>query len=197
MNKPYSESCDQNKDVILSVIKPVLEEKSAVLEIGSGTGQHAVYFSRHLPHIRWHTSDCSSYLNGINEWINDADLPNVVAPVELNVSLSQWPGLDVDVIFTANTLHIMSQLDVNNFFSGAAQLLKAKSCLLIYGPFNYQGGYTSESNKRFDQWLKGRDNMSGIKHFEKTVSLANSHGFFLETDYEMPVNNRILHFIKA
>ena len=197
MNKPYSESCDQNKEPILAVISPVFSSLSSVLEIGSGTGQHAIYFAENMPHLKWHTSDCWSYLAGINMWLDDAGLPNVLPPFELNVTKSSWPKLDVDAVFTANSIHIMSQQDVTNFMSGVGALLAEQGELMIYGPFNYNGQYTSSSNESFDQWLKNRDPLSSIKHFEDMVSLANENGMRLVADHAMPANNRILHFTKV
>ncbi len=197
MNKPYSESCDQNKAVILSVISPVLAGCATVLEIGSGTGQHAVYFAEKMPHLQWYTSDCLPYLNGIKLWLQEASISNVVPPFEFNVSSSPWPTFDVDAIFTANTFHIMSDQDVENFIAGAGKLLNPQGTLLVYGPFNYDGAYTSASNESFDHWLKSRDPLSSIKNFEDVESLAIDNGMKLFNDYEMPANNRILHFIKT
>ena len=196
MNKPYSESCDQNKEPILSVIKPLFSSASNIFEIGSGTGQHAIYFAEKMPHLIWNTSDCTEYLDGINLWLKDAALTNVNNPVELNVSTSQWPEISVDAVFTANSVHIMHQKDVQNLIKGVANILKNHGDFIIYGPFNYNSQYTSESNARFDQWLKSRDELSGIKHFEKVVLHAKEVGLELITDYEMPANNRILHFRK-
>jgi len=196
MNKPYSESCDQNKVPILDVISPLLATASSVLEIGSGTGQHAIYFAQNMPHLKWYTSDCASYLDGINQWLRDAGFENVLPPFELDVSCSTWPQLDVDAVFTANSIHIMSQQDVVNFMRGVGRLLNRRGSLLIYGPFNYNGTYSSESNASFDQWLKSRNHLSCIKHFEEMVSLADDNGMRLSTDYAMPANNRILHFVK-
>ena len=196
MNKPFAESCEQNKEAILEVISSVLSSVSSVLEIGSGTGQHAIYFAANMPHLSWHTSDCAPYLDGINMWLAEAEASNVQPPLELDVSASSWPQLDVDAVFTANSIHIMSQLDVNNFMAGVGRLLRKRGVLLIYGPFNYAGNYTSASNESFDQWLKNRNPSSGIKHFEEMVSLANDNGMQLVSDYAMPANNRILHFAK-
>jgi SAM-dependent methyltransferase len=196
MTKPYAESCEQNKQPILSVISPVFSSASSVLEIGSGTGQHAIYFAEKMSHLKWYTSDCSSYLEGINMWLAEAGLSNVLPPFELDVTNTQWPQLDVDAVFTANSIHIMSQQDVVNFMAGVAKLLRPQGNLMIYGPFNYNGRYTSASNESFDQWLKGRDPLSGIKHFEEMVSLANDNAMQLVSDYTMPANNRILHFSK-
>ena len=197
MNKPYSESCDQNKEVILSVISPLFSSLSNVLEIGSGTGQHAIYFAEKMPHLTWQTSDCLSNLDGINMWLADTELTNVLPPLELNVSHSQWPQLKVDAVFTANAIHIMQQQDVVNLINGVGKLLKQGGSYVIYGPFNYNGLYTSKSNENFDHWLKQRDPLSGIKNFEEIESLANSNNMQLVTDYEMPANNRILHYIKT
>ena len=197
MNKPYSESCDQNKDAILAVISPVFSNVSSVLEIGSGTGQHAIYFAENMPHLKWYTSDCSSYLPGINLWLDEAGQSNVLPPFELDVSASSWPQLDVDAVFTANSIHIMSQQEVVSFMSGVGSLLGERGELMIYGPFNYNRRYTSASNESFDQWLKSRNPLSCIKHFEEMVSLAKENGMRLVADHEMPANNRILHFVKS
>jgi cyclopropane fatty-acyl-phospholipid synthase-like methyltransferase len=174
----------------------MLETAGSVLEIGSGTGQHAVYFASMMPHLQWYTSDCASYLQGINLWVAESGLGNVHAPFELNVSSSNWPILDVDAIFSANSLHIMSEYDADNMIAGSGSLLKSQGSLIIYGPFNYHGEYTSESNRRFDGWLKDRDPESGIKDFEWINTLAERHGLTLAEDCPMPANNRILHFSK-
>jgi len=197
MNKPYSESCDQNKKPILKVLQPLLAAASDVLEIGSGTGQHALYFSQMMPHLTWNTSDCAGYLAGINCWLNDAELSNIKAPFELDVTRSEWPSLQVDTVFTANTVHIMHQFDVTNLFAGVGSLLKTGGDFIIYGPFNYDNAYTSVSNADFDLWLKSRDPLSGIKDFEELELLANNAGMVLVSDYEMPANNRILHFTRV
>ena len=196
MQKPYSESCDQNRDPILEVIGPLLENNRAVLEIGSGTGQHAVYFAEKLPHLLWYTSDCIEYHSGINGWLEEAGLDNTRAPVELNVSTSSWPNIEVDAVFSANTAHIMHWNDVEAMFEGAGRLLHSDAKFLLYGPFNYARRYTSDSNARFDEWLKDRDPESGIRNFEDLNRLAGSAGMELIKDYEMPVNNRILYWKK-
>ncbi len=197
MNKPYSESCEQNKGPILPVITPLFSSCSNVLEIGSGTGQHAVYFAKNMPHLNWHSSDCLSSLEGINMRLADAGIANVVPAFELNVSSSPWPAFDVDAVFTANSIHIMHKQDVVNLMSGVAKVLKPDGSLVIYGAFNYNGSYTSASNESFDQWLRDRDPLSGIKNFEEIEYLAKNNGMRLVEDYEMPQHNRILHFIKT
>ncbi len=197
MNKPYSESCEQNKEPILSVIRPIFSAYSRVLEIGSGTGQHAIYFAENMPHLTWCSSDRRSYLEGINMWLEDAGLPNVVPPLELDVTDDHWPVADVDAVFTANSVHIMGYREVACMIKGAGKLLPEQGALVIYGPFNYGGSYTSESNARFDQWLKSRDSRSGIKDFEEILSMADDNGMQLTADLAMPANNRILHFTKT
>ncbi len=194
--KPYSESCDQNREPILSVIQPLLKDCSSVLEIGSGTGQHAVYFAERLPHLTWHTSDCVEYHPGIQLWLDEAGLVNTPGPIDLDVSASTWPQLYIDAMFSANTAHIMHWPDVEALFRGAGELLSSGGLFLLYGPFNYGNQYTSDSNARFDEWLKQRDPESGIRNFEDLDSLAEHAGMRLQHDYEMPVNNRILYWTK-
>lgn len=196
MKKPYSESCDQNKDPILSVIQPLLRNCTNVLEIGSGTGQHAIYFAENMPHVCWHPSDCAEYLPGITQWLDEAGLENSSSPIELDVSSSAWPSIDVDAIFTANSVHIMSWKNVQDLFHGVGQLLETNGQFIVYGPFNYDNQYSSESNARFDDWLRSRNTESSIKNFEDVCQLAEQNGMFLVNDYEMPVNNRILHWTK-
>ena len=193
--KPYSESCDQNKMAILSIIKPLIATKS-VLEIGSGTGQHAVYFAQQMPHVKWYTSDQKQYHQGINAWLSEAHLSNIAAPFELDVTQQNWSDIQADAVFSANTVHIMNEIMVEALFSGIGKILSYKGDFLLYGPFNYQGHYTSESNQQFDQWLKQQNPESGIKDFEKIAELAEKAGLILITDYTMPANNRILHFRK-
>ena len=190
--KPYAEACDQNRDPILAVIEPLFAASRAVLEIGSGTGQHAVYFARRMPHLIWHTSDLLQYHPGILQWLEEAGLPNTRPPLVLDVTQATWPELSVDAVFSANTAHIMGWPAVRALFRGVGRMLPAGGLFVLYGPFNYDGSYTSESNARFDQWLKDRDPASGIRDFEALDRLADAAGMALEEDYQMPVNNRTL-----
>jgi len=197
MNKPYSESCDQNRNPILAVIQPILAASTSLLEIGSGTGQHAVHFAAEMSHLTWHTSDCEEYIPGIQAWLSDANLENVQPPFILNTSESTWPTIKVDAVFSANTVHIMHWHNVEALFAGVGEILTTGGHFLLYGPFNYNQQYTSESNQRFDQWLKDRDPQSGIKHCEDLITLAENAGLALKNDVEMPANNRILHWEKT
>lgn len=196
MPKPYSESCEQNKEAILSIIQPLLSRCSNVLEIGSGTGQHAIYFAEKMPYLQWLCSDRSEFIAGINQWLDESDTTNVIAPLVLDVSKTQWPAISVDAVFTANTVHIMHDDNVIDLVRGVNDVLNEGGHFFIYGPFNYKGEFTSSSNTSFDLWLKNNDALSGIKDFEKVEGLAEACGLKLCDDYEMPANNRILHFIK-
>lgn len=193
-SKPYAESCDQNREPILAVIREVLANSRAVLEIGSGTGQHAIAFANAMPHLIWHTSDRTENHAGIVMWLAEAGLANVSLPLALDVMLDDWPMLAVDAVFTANTAHIMHWPAVEAMFAGVGRLLTAGGDFLIYGPFNYDNRYTSDSNAAFDEWLKARDPLSGIRNFEDLETLAAQAGMVLKKDYAMPANNRILHW---
>ena len=189
MNLPFAEAPEQNKAVIFETIKPYLHGE--VLEIGSGTGQHAVFFASQIPEISWQTSDRETYLPGIEAWIADSGLPNLPAPVALDV-LNEWPETQFDVVYSANCFHIMDRTAVAKSVEGAAHCLKSGGTLLVYGPFNYEGKFTSPSNARFDALLRSRDAGSGIKDFEWLDSLASSVNLQLVDDVAMPENNRTL-----
>lgn len=195
--KPYSESCAQNQVPILETLQEILVHQRHVLEIASGTGQHAVYFGRALPHLTWQTSELAQNHAGILAWLNETKLPNVLPPVVIDVNDDQWPIEMVDTVFNANTVHIISWPEVELMFAGIARVLSAGGILCLYGPFNYGGKFTSESNARFDVWLKSRDRNSGVRDFEDINRLAETHGLFLLRDVTMPSNNRTLVWQRA
>ncbi|MDZ7752742.1 MAG: DUF938 domain-containing protein [Gammaproteobacteria bacterium] len=190
--KPFSEACEQNKGPILEVLREAFRERRRVLEIGSGTGQHAAFFPAALPHLQWLPSDRAENLEGIHLWVTEARLANVAVPVELDVHGSPWPVAGVDGVFSANTAHIMDEATVAIMFAGVGRLLEGGGTFVLYGPFNYGGQYTSDSNARFDQWLKARDPAMGIKDFEDLDALATGAGMELAGDHAMPANNRSL-----
>ena len=194
--KPYADSCDQNRDAILNIIQPLLLSSKSVLEIGSGTGQHAVYFSERLPHLTWNSSDRVENIEGIKLWLSENDSKKTPPPVELDVTQEAWPEISFDTVFTANTCHIMNQRSVEIMFKRIGDLLPDDGQLIIYGPFNYNQQYASTSNQQFDQWLKLRNPESSIRNFEDLNDLAEKSGMTLVGDYEMPANNRILHWKK-
>jgi len=194
--KPFSEACEQNKDPILAVLRQELARCRSVLEIGSGTGQHAVHFGRHLPHLTWQTSDLAELHPGIMAWLKGAGLDNVLPPLALDVN-GAWPAARFDAVFSANTTHILSWPQVQRMFGGIGEMLEAGGVFCLYGPFNYGGRYTSPSNARFDMWLRARDPASGVRDFEALDALATDAGMRLACDHEMPANNRILVWHKT
>lgn len=191
MEKPFSQACENNKQPILQTIKPYLVDAKGVLEIGSGTGQHAVYFAKQLPHLQWHTSDVEQHHVGINMWLAEAQCDNLAPPIPLNVNDS-WPELTVDAIYTSNTLHIMSWPEACRLIMKASELLPLQGYLLVYGPFNYNGEYTAESNRAFDQMLRERDALSGLRDMRDVTEQMNNAGFVLIEDAALPANNRCL-----
>lgn len=194
--KPYSEACERNREPILSVLKRVFSDRSGALEIGSGTGQHAACFAPQLPHLVWQPSDVAENLPGILLWVEEARAPNLRAPIALAVD-HDWPDLAVDAVFSANTCHIMSWPQVQAMFAGIGRLLPAGGVFALYGPFNYSGRHTSESNARFDAMLRGRDPASGLRDFEAIVALGEGLGLAHREDNAMPANNRLLVFRRA
>lgn len=190
--KPWSEACERNREPLLGVLRGAFAAVTQVLEIGAGTGQHAVYFAAALPHLTWQPTDRAEHLPGIAAWRDDAHLPNLRAPLALDVDAESWPVAAADAVFSANTLHIMGWPSVRNFFRGIGRVLQPGGVLAVYGPFNYGGQYTAPSNARFDEWLKARDPASGIRDFEAVCELAQARGLLLRADHALPANNRLL-----
>lgn len=191
VNKPFADSCVENRGPIQQVLQQYVTDRATVLEVGSGTGQHAVYFAEAFPHLSWQTSDLLENHAGIQAWLDESALPNLLPPILLD-SMGPWPDAQYDLIFSANTLHIMSRQAVQQFFIQAPRCMHKNSVMLVYGPFNYNGQYSSESNVRFDSWLKQRNAESCIKNFEWLQDIAAESGLECVKDHEMPANNRIL-----
>ena len=183
--RPFSEASDRNRAPILQALRRVFAKSRRVLEIGSGTGQHAAYFSAELPHLVWQASDVAEHLPGIREWVTDPP------PIELDVE-KKWPQLEVDAVFSANTCHIMSWPQIEHLFTGVGGLLPPGGVFALYGPFSYGGKHTSASNARFDAMLRARDPASGVRDFEDIDRLAAASGLTLQEDNAMPANNRLL-----
>ncbi len=194
-NKPWAESCDQNRQPILEVLRQEFTEPGELLEIGSGTGQHAVYFSPELPHIVWHPSDVAENIGGIELWRREAGLSNVKPAVVLDVA-QHWPDRQYDYVFSANTAHILSWPLVEKMIAGVGDRLGEDGKFCLYGPFNRDGQFTSDSNRRFDQWLKSRDPFSGVRDIEDVRDCAENHSLRLAREYAMPANNLTLVFQK-
>ena len=188
--KPFSEACERNRGPILEILKRVFAERRRVLEIGSGTGQHAAHFAPELPHLVWQASDVAANLPGIREWVGEPP------PIELDVD-RPFPSVEADAVFSANTCHILAWPQVERMFAGIAAVLPRGGVLAVYGPFNYGGKYTADSNARFDEWLHARDPASGLRDAEAVVALAERHGFKMQEDNPMPANNRLLVWRKT
>lgn len=197
--KPFSIACERNREPIANALDKWMAERRHVLEIGSGTGQHAVFFAQRWPWLQWQPSDHPDHLQGIDAWREEAALANLAPAFALQAELPPQAPLEVpssgplfDAVFTANTLHIMGWAHVQALFAGLPALLAAGALLAVYGPFNYGGAFTSDSNAQFDAWLKARDPRSGIRDVEAVQALAGQSGFQLLEDVPMPANNRLL-----
>ena len=188
---PCAESCERNKIPILNVLKDEFATTKVVLEIGGGTGQHAVFFAKNLSHLIWQSSDKPDSLEWLTLRLEEEGLDNAPAPLAIDVSNHPW-GFQADGIFSANTLHIMSWPEIEQFFIGVGQSLLSPGKLCVYGPFRYDGRYTSESNARFDQSLHAQARHMGIRDFEAVDELAGKQGLSFVADYPMPANNQIL-----
>jgi SAM-dependent methyltransferase len=187
-----SEASERNKGPILEILAGTLARSRSVLEIGSGTGQHAVHFATHLPHLSWQPSDRPDYLPGLRERIALEGPPNLRPAIELDVHDLPWPVEPVEAVFTANTVHIMEWDAVRDLFRGLAAVLRAPGVFCVYGPFRYGGHYTSASNAKFDEYLRSRDPRSGIRDFESVNTLSSEQGMHLLDDHAMPANNHML-----
>lgn len=200
MTLPFSQACENNQAPILEVLQSAFADRRHVLEIGSGTGQHSVYLAPRLPQLVWQTSELPEHHAGIAAWHAAHPAPNLRPPLALDLRSSDWPvtaGGGFDAAFTSNTAHIVAWPLVERMFSLVGDHLPAGGVFALYGPFNYGGRFTSDSNRAFDAWLRQRDAASGIRHFEEVVALAGRHGMVLQHDHTMPANNRVLVFTKA
>lgn len=194
--KNYSPACEQNRAPIEAVLRECFSAAGTVLEIGSGTGQHAAYFAPEFPHLTWQPSDLAGNLPSIRAWRDEAGAANLLEPRELDVTQGDWGWSGLDYVYTANTLHIMPWEAVEACLAGIGRVLRTGGIFGGYGPFNYGGSFTSESNARFDAWLKVRDPRSGVRDFEAVDALAQRAGLRLCRDHAMPANNRLLCWCK-
>jgi len=197
-DKPFSQACENNKAPILEKLTELFKQPGTILEIGTGTGQHAVYFASHLPHLVWQPSDHPQNAQFSQAWIDDSDLTNINGPIALNVLDGNWAGLPaIGGAFSANTAHIMAWEEVEAMFHGVSEALPKDGIFCLYGPFSYGGRHTSESNARFDLSLRTQAPHMGIRDMEDLKTLAEETGFVLEEDFGMPANNRLLVWRKS
>ncbi len=190
--KPYSEACERNREPILQVLRQWFTQPGVALEIGAGTGQHAVHFAANLPHLQWQPTDREENLAGIGLWVSEAALPNLRAALKFDVRDSAWPVETADYIFSANTAHIMSWPEVELMFAGVARVLRPRGLFALYGPFNRDGRFTSDSNQAFDASLRERDAQMGLRDDKALKALAREHGLRFTAEHAMPANNRLL-----
>ena len=191
MDKPCAPACERNREPILSALRDHFADRSQVLEIGSGTGQHAVHFAAAMPHLTWQCSDRDENLPGIRMWLDEAALTNTPAPLSFDVN-GPWPERRYDAVFSANTLHIMGWPEVERLFAGLPAILAPDAKLVIYGPFNVGGRHTSEGNASFDASLRAASPHRGLRDVEAVDALARHAGLHLVEDRAMPANNRCL-----
>lgn len=196
MQRPFSQACENNKTPILRILKSAFAPSKRVLEIGSGTGQHACFFAGALNHLNWQPSDVASAHTGIQLWLDDYTGDNMLPLIELDLETPLWPK-GFDAVFSANTAHIMPWPLAQRMVAEVAEGLPEAGVFALYGPFNYGGHYSSESNAEFDIWLKSRASHCGIRDFEKVNQTAEEHGLQLVCDHAMPANNRLLVWKKC
>jgi len=197
MSKPYSEACERNKEPILGILRDWLLQPGIVLEIGSGTGQHAVHFASNLPHLTWTSTDRDENLDGIQQWFTEAALPNLRGPLQLDVRQEVWPVREALYAFSANTAHIMSWSEVEAMFAGVSVALEQGGCFCLYGPFNRNGEFTSDSNRAFDESLRSRSPDMGIRDDQALKTLAERCELTFAADYSLPARNRMLVWKKG
>lgn len=191
----FSPASERNQASIAERLIPLFKEESVVqvLEIGSGSGQHGLYFSALLPEISWQCTELPANVQALALNLADTRLRE---PRVLDV-LAAWPEGKVELLYSANTLHIMAMAAVEALFGGAQSVVIEGGYLCLYGPFRYGGAFTSQSNAEFDHWLRQRDPQSGIRDIEVISKLADQAGFNLVADYAMPANNQLLLWRKA
>lgn len=194
--KQFSPSCERNKEPILAILREVLNQPALAVEIGSGSGQHAVHFARGLPHVEWQPTDVAENLTSIHAWGAEAGLKNLRKPLALDLFSDEWPVTEAQALICINTIHIVSWEGVEKLFAGAGRLLTSGGIMYVYGPYRYANRPLESSNEKFDSWLKARDPASGIRLFDDINRLAGQNGLTLAGDRAMPASNRSLWWIK-
>lgn len=194
---PFSAAADRNKEAIGDALQTVLNRSNTVLEIGSGSGQHAVYLCQRFSHLQWQVTEQSQYLDGLQSAVSVASLDNILSPFELavgvvNDSSSKKLEANYSIVYSANTAHIMGFDQVPALFTVASQCLDNDGCFALYGPFKENGQHNSDGNRDFDASLRSQDSRMGIRDIEDLVEFASASGLVLADQFSMPANNRIL-----
>ena len=193
--RQHAPATARNREPIRAVLERELPAHGTVLEIASGSGEHALHFARAFPDLSWQPSDPSaSSLASIAAWRTDDPLPNLRAPIALDVTATTWPIAQADAIVCINMVHIPPWDAALGLFAGAARLLAGAAPLYLYGPYRFAGVFTSESNAEFDHWLRQRDPRWGVRDVDQLSAAAAPHGFALARVAEMPANNHSLVF---
>ncbi len=195
--KQFSEACERNKHAILEVLREILTTPGLVLEVGSGTGQHAAFFSRNLSHVQWQPTDLAQNLASIRAWAADEGPKNLLEPLVLDLLSDEWPVIEAQALVCINTIHIVSWAAVEQLFRGAGQLLPTGGVFYAYGAYRYADRPLEPSNQEFNRWLKVRDPVSGLRDFEAVNELARENGMLLADDRAMPANNRSIWWTKT
>ena len=195
--KQHAPSFEGNKDYILPMLREALPARGLVLEVGSGTGQHAAFFAAHFPQLVWQPTDLAANLPSIAAWRAEAALPNLRAPLELDLFHGRWPVSAAQAVVCINTVHIVAWKGVENLFAGAGRVLEPGGVMYVYGAYRYATRPLEPSNEKFDQWLKDRDPVSGVRDFEAVNALAERHGLVLHEDRAMHGNNRSIWWVKG
>ena len=193
--KPFVQACEHNKVAIGNALGEVIGPRRTLLEIGSGTGQHAVYLAEQFPQLSWYTSDLPARHPGIRAWLDDARLPNCHPPIALDVTRQPWPVGELpllEMMYSANTAHILDKEAVAAMFAGANRHLGAGGLFLLYGPFNDAGRFTSPGNARLDAYLKSSGEGDGLKDFDCVIAIALEAGLKMVRNLALPANNHLL-----
>ncbi|MGM0766725.1 MAG: DUF938 domain-containing protein [Pseudomonadota bacterium] len=193
-NLPFSQACENNKSPILEKLREIFDTPGTVLEVGTGTGQHAVHFATAMPHVQWQPTDHPDAVGTCRARLAQAALPNILPVMALDVGTAHWPVDAFTWAFSANTAHIMSWREVEQMFRGIGEGLSKDGAFCLYGPFNHQGRFSSDSNRQFDQHLRARASHMGIRDLVDLCALAEAVGLALAENHAMPANNRLLVF---
>jgi len=195
--RQYRPHVARNRDPILDVLKRVLPERGLVLEIASGSGEHAAYFAKALPSLIWQPSDPDAVaLSSIAAHRDDVGLANLLAPVHLDVTAPSWPVAHADAIICCNMIHISPWAACEGLMAGAGRVLAAGGILYLYGPYKIGGRHTAPSNQEFDGYLRGQNPAWGIRDLDEVAALAKRHNFALVETVAMPANNLSVIFLR-